>query len=137
MQCLAFGFEGKLSKFLTAFTQKWFFWAFHLILVTLFLADFGDKVTKILSNSLFSFGFALQMENIVQKITQPKWRKTKNEVTKICDEPGIWKFFIFELSRPVVLRFSHFTPTQCFLIYRKWLPGYEIIWTTNKGLTVV
>ena len=28
------------------------------------------------------------MENIVQKIMQPKWRKTKNEVTKVCDEPG-------------------------------------------------
>ena len=26
------------------------------------------------------------MENIVQKITQPKWRKTEKEVTKICDE---------------------------------------------------
>ena len=33
--------------------------------------------------------FALKTENIVQKITQPKWQKTKNEVTKICDEPGI------------------------------------------------
>ena len=30
------------------------------------------------------------MENIVRKITQPKWRKTKNKVIKICDEPGIW-----------------------------------------------
>ena len=29
------------------------------------------------------------MENIVQNITQPKWRKTKNEVTKICDDLGI------------------------------------------------
>ena len=27
------------------------------------------------------------MENIVQKITQPKWQKNKNEVTKICDKP--------------------------------------------------
>ena len=47
---------------------------------------------------LFSFGLAhlaLQTENIIQNITQPKWWKTKNEVTKICDEPGIWKFFIF------------------------------------------
>ena len=32
---------------------------------------------------LFSH-LALQMENIVQKITQPKLRKTKNQVTKIC-----------------------------------------------------
>ena len=78
MQCLAFGFEGRLSKCLTALTTKWFF------------------------------------ENFLSLV--------KN---------------VFELSRPVVLGFSHITPTQCFLIYRKWLPGYEIIWTTNKGLTVV
>ena len=25
----------------------------------------------------------------VKKITKPKWQKTKNEVTKICNEPGI------------------------------------------------
>ena len=82
MQCLAFGFEGRLSKFLTAFLTHF---------VTLFLVDFGDEVTKILCNSLFSFGLAhlaLLTENIVQKITRPKWRKTKNEVTKRCDEPG-------------------------------------------------
>ena len=52
---------------------------------------FGDKVTKKLHNSLFISLFhpALQTENIVQKITQLKWRKTKNELTKICDELGI------------------------------------------------
>ena len=46
--------------------------------------------------SLFIFRFilpifahlAFQMENIGQKIMQPKWRKTKNKVTKICNEPG-------------------------------------------------
>ena len=39
----------------------------------------------------FSFRLAhlaLQRENIVQKITQPKWWKTKNEVTKISDVIG-------------------------------------------------
>ena len=39
----------------------------------------------------FSFRLAhlaLQMENIVQKITQPKWQKTKNKDTKICHESG-------------------------------------------------
>ena len=25
----------------------------------------------------------------IQKVTQPKWQKTKNQVTKTCDEPGI------------------------------------------------
>jgi hypothetical protein len=30
-----------------------------------------------------------QQKTWYRKITQPKWRKTKNEVTKICDEPGI------------------------------------------------
>jgi len=34
----------------------------------------------------------LQTENIIKKITQPKCRKTKNEVTKICDELGIRNF---------------------------------------------
>ena len=32
---------------------------------------------------------ALQTETIVKKITQPKLPKTKNELTKICNEPGI------------------------------------------------
>ena len=31
---------------------------------------------------------ALQMETIVKKIKQPKLPKTKDEVTKICNEPG-------------------------------------------------
>ena len=31
---------------------------------------------------------ALQTENIVQKITQLKWQKNQNEVTKICNEPS-------------------------------------------------
>ena len=31
---------------------------------------------------------ALQSETIVKKITQPKSPKTKNELTKICNEPG-------------------------------------------------
>ena len=30
------------------------------------------------------------METIVKKITQPKLPKTENELTKICNEPGIW-----------------------------------------------
>ena len=31
---------------------------------------------------------ALQTETIAKKITQPKSPKTKNELTKICNEPG-------------------------------------------------
>ena len=38
-------------------------------------------------NSLFIFHFVLPI--LPCKITQPKWQKTKNEITKICDEPGI------------------------------------------------
>jgi hypothetical protein len=28
------------------------------------------------------------METIIKKITQPKQQKMKNELTKICNEPG-------------------------------------------------
>ena len=66
------------------------YWAFLPIMKTLFLVAFGNKVTKMLRNSLFLFllaHLALQTENIAQKITQAKWQKTKYEVSKICDEP--------------------------------------------------
>jgi hypothetical protein len=36
---------------------------------------------------------ALQTENIIQKIMQLKYEKTKNKVTKICDEPGNGQFY--------------------------------------------
>ena len=56
------------------------FWAFHPILVTSFMAVLGDKVTKILRNSLFIFYFVLPiLPYIIQKIKQPKWRKTKKQ----------------------------------------------------------
>ena len=57
----------------------------------------ADEVTKIpeyyvicLFTSFKSLAcLALQMETIIKKITQIKLQKTKNEVTKICNEPGI------------------------------------------------
>ena len=60
--------------------------SFRFILVTWFLVVFGDEVTKILRNSLFIYHFclaffALQTENIIQKITLPMWRKC--EKTKL------------------------------------------------------
>ena len=39
---------------------------------------------------------ALQMETTEKKIAQPKLPKTKNELTKICNEPGIY-FISFPL----------------------------------------
>ena len=60
---------------------------------------FGDEVTKILRNSLFIFHFVLPILPCKRKhhteSHATKWRKTKNEVTKICDEPGI-KFHNFK-----------------------------------------
>ena len=61
------------------------------------LVTLGDEVMKIRKYyviCLFTFfkslaHLALQTETIIQKITQLKWWKTKNEITKICDEPGI------------------------------------------------
>ena len=74
-----------------------------------FFYVFGDEVTKILLNSLFIFSFylalTLQTENIVQKIMQPKWQKTKNKVTKICDEPGI---DVSKYFRDLKMTFSFF-----------------------------
>ena len=43
------------------------FWAFHPILVTLFLVVFGKEVTKILRNSLFIFHFILPILPYKQK----------------------------------------------------------------------
>ena len=58
------------------------------------LVAFREKRSLILVTSFlvvyFSFCLAhLALQIIVEKITQPKERKTKIEVTKICDEPGI------------------------------------------------
>ena len=66
---------------------------FHPILVTSFLVVFGKEVTKILCNSLFIFHFVLPIFPCKQKRLYRKSRnltdeKPKNEVTKICDEPG-------------------------------------------------
>ena len=62
----------------------------------LILADEVMKIPEYYIICLFTFFkslacLALQTETIVKKITQPKLPKTKNEVTKICNEPGISK----------------------------------------------
>ena len=50
---------------------------------------------------------ALQTESIIQKITQPKWRQTKNEVTKIYDELGIC---------PELIEFKFYAMVWAYLI---------------------
>ena len=80
------------------------YWAFHTIFVTWFLVVFGDQVTKILNNSLFTFFYWARQNR--QKRNTWRWKScnlffgilvvlTKNELTKkcneqICNEPGIW-----------------------------------------------
>ena len=61
---------------------------------SLVLADEVTKIPEYYVICLFTFFeslacLALQTETIVKKITQPKLPKTKNEITKICNEPGI------------------------------------------------
>ena len=58
---------------------------------------FGNEVTKILRNSLFTFLLSkarqAKTELVEMKISQPIFgilvALTKNEVTKVCNEPGI------------------------------------------------
>ena len=65
--------------------------SFHF--VTWFLVVFGDQVTKILHNSLFTF-FTEQgkTEHMEMKISQPivgvLVDLRKNKLTKICNKPG-------------------------------------------------
>jgi hypothetical protein len=60
----------------------------------LVLADEVTKIPKYYVICLFTFlkslaCLALQTETILKKIMQPKLPKTKNELTKICNELGI------------------------------------------------
>ena len=74
-------------------------------MVTWFLVVFGNEVTKILQNSLFTF-FTAQGKTGKREIQSNENRATKvtkKRVTKICNEPGIcyhhmWNF-ILELLR--------------------------------------
>ena len=55
-----------------------------------FLLVLDDKVTKMFIYIFKSLVcLALQTETIVKKITQPKLPKTKNELTKNFNEPGL------------------------------------------------
>ena len=85
-------FSWEIGRF--NFIWKWpnLIWAFHPILVTSFFGCFWQRSYQYITFVCFLFcltHFGLKTENIVQKITQPKWWKTKNNVTKICDEPSI------------------------------------------------
>ena len=68
-------------------------WAVHPIFDFRFLLVLADEVTFL--NSLACL--ALQTETIVKKIMQPKLPKTKNKLTKICNEPGIYFTFVILL----------------------------------------
>ena len=56
--------------------------SFSSILVTWFLVVFGDEVTKVLPNSLFTFLLSkarqAKWKFKVKKIMKPKWRKKQN-----------------------------------------------------------
>ena len=71
----------------------------HFIPYSLFIFHWlrPTKLRKCLFTFFKSLAcLALQTETIVKKITQPKSPKTKNELTKNCNEPGIsdWKCLI-------------------------------------------
>ena len=89
----------------------------------------GDEVTKILHVCLFSFCFtrlALQTVNIIKKITQLKWWKNKNEVTKYVmsrakvsnfDGGGIcYRYYVQTMNN-----FKHFFPLLVSrILQRQW-----------------
>ena len=83
---LSYSFDS-ISKKKTALVINFvIFWVFHPILKTSKLPKYYRIVCLLF---IASRGQKPKTENIVQKITQPKWQKTKNQVTKICDDPGI------------------------------------------------
>ena len=75
--------------------RNWDLWAFHPILVTWFLVVFGDEVTKILRNSLFTF--------LLSKARQAKqkFKVKKNHATKMTKKPKT-KLPKFVMSRALV-----------------------------------
>ena len=64
------------------FHESWIYWAFHPTLVTSFLVVFGDKVTKILRNSLFIFHFVLPILPCKRKTLHRKSRNLSDEKPK-------------------------------------------------------
>ena len=64
-------------------------------MVTSFLIAFGDKVTKILRNNLFTFHFVLHIlpckwKTWYRKSCNLSDEKTKNEVTKYVMSQALW-----------------------------------------------
>ena len=87
---------GILARWNFAFIDEIYEQFIPSILITSSLVLFGDKVTKILCNSLFMFHFVLPIlpckwKTLYRKSHNLTWWKTKNEVTKICDELGIYE----------------------------------------------
>ena len=98
---LVLSFSGFLKMFWVfmkdTFLKRWIlspFPSFELFIpFFIFRWFWPTKLRKYYVIYLFTFFkslacLALQTETIVKKITQPKLPKMKNEVTKICNEPG-------------------------------------------------
>ena len=85
---------------------------FHPILVTWFLVVFGNKVTKILCNSLFTFllSKARQAEQKfkVKKITQPKTKLPKFVMSQafITKKYQIFKITYLQIYFEIIYYFS-------------------------------
>ena len=117
------GFSGILIN-LKFFKQTW---GFHPIFVTSFLVVFGDEVTKVLRNSLFTFFYWARQDgqngNLRKKqIRNRNDKKTKNKVTKICNEPGIihlskLRFWMIQLSIEKKLLFGRIQTNKSEKVY--------------------
>ena len=82
---------------LPVFKKISLWWAFHSILVNSFLVVFGDKVTKMLCNSLFIFHFVLPILPCKRKTS---YRKSHN----LSDEKPKTKLPKYMMSRAMVSR---------------------------------
>ena len=77
----------------------------EIMLFELFITFFDFRFSLILADEVkkipeyyvicFKVLHVLQTETIIKKITQPKLPKTKNEITKICNEQQGNYFFCF------------------------------------------
>ena len=93
-QCNGFKGQGYLTIFIPflIFVYRWF-WLMKL------------RKYQNIAICLFTFySLSLQTKIIIKKITQPKLPKTKNEVTKICNELGInWFQILSNINSAVLL----------------------------------
>ena len=123
------------------------YWAFHTIFVTWFLVVFGDQVTKILNNSLFTFLLSkakqAKTEHMEMKILQSIFSileiSTKNEFTEICNEPSIrWirveLFICYHCVLADVRAIPQFLPAVC--LYSSYLCLSENLLSTKKDALI-